>query len=471
MKKSGILLYWVFFCGIFSGMAQLSVLHNFNDTTGFSPYYCNLVFSNDVLFGMTTNGGNTGEGVVFSIHSDGSGFDTLHNFTESSGYAPFGSLTPSGSMLFGMTFQGGKDSNGCVFSIHTDGSVYQDILDFNFTNGKNPTGSLTQLNNTLYGMTANGGFHAGPEGSGYGVIFSVQTDGTHNSILLNFNDSNGAYPHGSLAIAGNLLFGMTYSGGVDSMGCVFSIFTDGSGYNKLLDFNGANGSNPSGSVIVADSLLFGMTQNGGTSGLGVVFSIHTDGSNYKDLFDFDSISGQNPSGDLLRMDSLLYGLTSQGGAVNAGVLFSIHTDGSSYKTLYDFNNTDGYNPNGSLTASGTNFYGMTQYGGNYSGGVIFDFSTITTSVKKIISPAEEAITIYPNPAFGQVQFLISCNKHTVAKLNVMDMLGNTFSTETLQLSTGNTVYGKDIRGLSGGSYFIQIVPEEGNTIQKILVVR
>jgi uncharacterized repeat protein (TIGR03803 family) len=47
----------------------------------------NLVLSGSTLYGTTQNGGDRGEGVVFKVNTDGSGYTVLKNFTGSDGGA------------------------------------------------------------------------------------------------------------------------------------------------------------------------------------------------------------------------------------------------------------------------------------------------------------------------------------------------------------------------------------------------
>jgi hypothetical protein len=72
-------------------------------------------------------------------------YSVLHNFNDTNGANPFGSLIISGKMLYGMTDSGGANKMGCIFHIDTSGNEYKDILDFNGLNGQNPYGSLTLL--------------------------------------------------------------------------------------------------------------------------------------------------------------------------------------------------------------------------------------------------------------------------------------------------------------------------------------
>lgn len=266
-------------------------------------------------------------------------------------------LTLSGKVLYGMTNRGGYYNNeqGCIFSVDTDGNNYKIILNFNDTNGAFPNGSLILSGKRLYGMTIGGG--------PYGNIFSIDTDGSSFKNLLYFNDTNGATPYGSLIIAGNRLYGMA-GGGAHNGGCIFAIDTNGNNYKKLFDFTEPNGIGPQGSLILNGKVLYGVTGLGGTYNDGVIFSIDTDGTHYKKLLDFDSANGKYPLGSLTLSLSgkVLYGMTEVGGAHNLGCIFSIDTDGSSYKDIYDFINILNAiigKPRGSLTLVGKALYGAT----------------------------------------------------------------------------------------------------------------
>ena len=74
----------------------------------------------------------------------------------------------NGTTLYGTTRLGGNMGNGTVFQINTDGSGYDRIYDFQ--GGKdaaNPIDNVLLLDNTLYGMTEAGGQ------CGNGAIFSL----------------------------------------------------------------------------------------------------------------------------------------------------------------------------------------------------------------------------------------------------------------------------------------------------------
>jgi len=89
-----------------------------DDNDGANPYGdVTLVGSN--LFGMTSDGGINSEGTIFGMNIDGSGYTNLYTFgtVNNDGAYPNGDVTLAGSTLFGMTSEGGTSNNGVIFSL------------------------------------------------------------------------------------------------------------------------------------------------------------------------------------------------------------------------------------------------------------------------------------------------------------------------------------------------------------------
>ena len=148
--------------------AQFVDLYTFSNTVASNPLPT-LTLNKGVLYGFS----QLSDGTIYSIHTDGTGLTNIFGFNGTDGYYPAGGLTPSitGDTLFGMTADGGPsyayhvNGYGVIFSIRTDGSNYHKLHDFSDTDGENPPGSLTLLGHNLYGMTALGGKY------GKGVLF------------------------------------------------------------------------------------------------------------------------------------------------------------------------------------------------------------------------------------------------------------------------------------------------------------
>ena len=287
-------------------------LFSFSGANGSDPI-ASLTLSGSTLYGMTYEGGSHGDGTIFSINTNGTSFQNLYSFSETGSLASgnLGDLTVSGSMLYGLTRFGGTFSDGSVFSINTNGSGYQDLYSFSTLAG--PRGSLALSGSTLYGMTLD-----------QDNIFCVNTNGSGFRNLHVFNGTDGDNPRqvGPLTLSGSTLFGMTNLGGTYDDGTIFRINTDGSGFQSLFSFNGTNGNFIHGELTLVGNTLYGMTGEGGEYGDGNIFSINTDGTGFQDLLDFNGTNGADPYDGLTLSGSTLYGMTELGGASNDGTIFA-----------------------------------------------------------------------------------------------------------------------------------------------------
>ncbi|MFV5703336.1 choice-of-anchor tandem repeat GloVer-containing protein [Flavobacterium sp. XS2P12] len=357
-------------------------LKDFNYTDGGSPSG-NLVQSNDGnLYGMTSAGGSGRYGVIFSYTPSTNIYTKLKDFINSDGAITYGGLVQSSNgQLYGMTTHGGTIGQGVIFSYNPATDIYTKLKDFDNSNGASPYGSLVQAGNgRLYGMTFLGG------SNGVGVIFSYDPSTGIFLKLKDLNYSDGAYPYGSLVQASDgQLYGMTAQGGSGGTGVIFSYELSTGIYTKLKDFNGSDGAYPHGSLVQAgDGKLYGTTLQGGSSNYGVVFSYDPSTGIYAKLNDFDSSNGAYPHGSLVQASNhKLYGMTTGGGSV-AGVLFSYDITTGIFAKLMDFNSSEGYAPQGSLLqASDGKLYGMTQYGGSSQYGVVFSYDPTTNTYNKL----------------------------------------------------------------------------------------
>jgi uncharacterized repeat protein (TIGR03803 family) len=203
---------------------------------------CDLILSGDTLYGMAYNGGANAYGSIFSIKTNGTGYKQLLDFDgTATGRYPKGSLTLSGSTLYGMTSFGGTNDKGCIFSIGTDGIGYDRLYDFDGTaHGECPFGSLTISGSTLYGMTFQGGT------SNLGCIFSYDPGHDRYFKLLDFDGTDkGSLPLGSLCTSNEALYGITDGGGTADAGVIFKYYLQPSDQTSHLEtsFIGINMAN------------------------------------------------------------------------------------------------------------------------------------------------------------------------------------------------------------------------------------
>ena len=211
------------------------------NSDGASPW-AGLILSGNTLYGTASNGGTNGYGTVFAINIDETGFTTLHSFsagqynsfdimTNSDGANPYAGLILSDNNLYGTTRYGGIAGNGAIFVLNTNGTGFTTLHSFSATNasginsdGAYPEAGLILSGNTLYGTTTAGGTN------GDGVVFSINTNGTCFTNLYSFaGGGDGANPYAGLTLSGNTLYGTALYRGTNGtqyfsgLGTVFSI--------------------------------------------------------------------------------------------------------------------------------------------------------------------------------------------------------------------------------------------------------
>jgi uncharacterized repeat protein (TIGR03803 family) len=458
MKKYYLLLIVLLLTGMETLKAQFTDLHDFNPA---ASGYCTPTPAGNLLYGTSTWGGaSSNYGFIFSMKTDGTGFthiyDSLQIFTSSSSY---GSLTLSNGVLYGVS---GYD----IYSINVNGTAYKKLATLNDKYGRSPNGSLVLSGNVLYGMTVQGGT-VDTISSGYGTVFSMQTDGTGLKVLYNFPQLT-SYPYGSLTLSGNVLFGMTSGLGGGGNGNIFSINTNGSGYTDLHDFNGTDGQNPGGSLTISGNVLYGMTSFGGTNADGNIFSINADGTGFKNLFSLP-VGSASPSansfGTLAIVGGILYGMSST-------VVYSINTDGTGFNwynwSLFGYNQRfDSGDPqNSSLVLDNGMLYGMTDKGGTGNLGVIFSFTPLGMSIHES-SLSKIEIVVAPNPATDFILIQSTSNEDQALIAELFNLAGQIIKSQRMPTPASTIEMKMDVSDIHAGFYFLRV----GNATQKVQILR
>ena len=311
--------------------------------------------------------------------------------------------------------------------------------------------------------------------------------------LMNFENSSGSNPEGSLTLSGNSFYGITQYGGLYNDGVIFKINKDGSGYDTLMNFNGINGANPQGYLVLSGDSFYGITENGGTYNDGVIFKINTNGTGYKILMNFTVTIGTNLYfGPLTLSKNTLYGTTQKGGEYGKGVIFKVNTDGTGFATLMSFNSNIGCTPKGvSLIVSGNTIFGTTNYGGDNSNnyGVIFKINTdgtnysVLQSFNKLNGYEPCAITLLGKTLFGVcfsggVEYDNSNNGDGV--IFKIDTDGTAFDTLMsfygsngngpwgIYAVSGNTLYSMTVEGGSNNNGVIYKINTDGSGFEVLL---
>jgi uncharacterized repeat protein (TIGR03803 family) len=258
-----------------------------NGVDGASPT-AGLVLDGNTLYG--TAGGFVNYGTVFKINTDGTGFTNIYGFTNlSDGQGPLAGLALANGTLYGTTYYGGTNGDGTLFKVNTNGTGFTSLYSFqaliqgtNSPDGANPVGGLILSGNTLYGTAEYGGptilGRAGPAGTS-GTVFKVNTDGTGFVRLCAFTNSfDGAHPKATLLLSGGTLYGTTSDGGTGLAGTVYQLDTDGSGFTTLHTFPFQQGT-PVGDLVAIGNTVYGTSEYGAPvsagslPGAGSVFAV------------------------------------------------------------------------------------------------------------------------------------------------------------------------------------------------------
>jgi uncharacterized repeat protein (TIGR03803 family) len=188
------------------------------------------------LYGTTSVGGNFGRGVIFRIALDGTDFAALKHFPSTTvdtttglpenadGATPLAGLTDGNDgVLYGVTSGGGEVGQGVIFSYDIASNTYDVIHTFTGNGGQRPTGELLLgTDGKLYGTTSTGGETTGGQASTFGTFFSIDRAGTNFKRLHSFTNEVGAQPSNRpLQLGADLFVGTVQAGGKCGYGAIW----------------------------------------------------------------------------------------------------------------------------------------------------------------------------------------------------------------------------------------------------------
>lgn len=307
-------------------------LRDFAVATGSRPAAGLIEGSNGLLYGITSAGGTPANtsGVIYSVNKNGTGYTVLREFaaTGFEGADGQGALVQgSDGKLYGITSQGGPAGGGVIFRVNADGTSFVSLRVL-ANEGADGSDSISRLifgtDGRLYGTTRLGGSNSG------GTIFRITTDGNSFQVIRHMTPAS----DGGDLIAGlrrgsdGRLYGAASSGGSNGGGTIFAINPDGTGFVVLKAFSTTSpndGRNPqSGLVEGIDGRLYGACLNGGSAGAGTLFSIAKSGSDFRLLHTFDGTTSAHPFNDLLETSpGTFLGTTVGGAGIDRDVIFRL----------------------------------------------------------------------------------------------------------------------------------------------------
>lgn len=240
--------------------ANFEVLVNFNGDNGSAPIGSLIDGGSTTLYGMARGGTFLNKGTVFKFDKSTKILTTLYDFSTTDVTTPYGGIVLTNSKLVGMCL--GDIGQGIVFELNLDGTGFKKLVDKSATEAGRYPNSLTVSGSTIYGTMKQGGT------SDSGTLFRVKTDGSGFQKLIDFTfnlgeGSTGVYPTGEIIVVGDsIIYGMTELGGPNNSGTLYSISTDGSNFTIVYSFNefssssGGRIQSSASPVVISGSLAF-----------------------------------------------------------------------------------------------------------------------------------------------------------------------------------------------------------------------
>jgi uncharacterized repeat protein (TIGR03803 family) len=294
------------------------------------------------MYGTTSYGGASNDGVVFSLTPPLSFCKTIacfwtqtlpHTFT---GSPDDGAMPGYGDLIwdqlgnaYGTTIAGGSPYGGTVFQLTKAGNNWVEMPVYSFGgNGGPASGLVADSSGNLFGTTVSGGI-------GWGTVFKVTYVpgvGWQETTLYTFqgNGQPGA-PYAGLIIdsSGNL-YGATYGDAIsNSTATVFELSPSGDTYTfRLLHDFGCTWCGPRASLTMdAAGTLYGTSYAAGLYAAGNVFKLNKtqNGWVYTSVYDFTSSNDGGLPISIVSIDTdgTLYGTASAGGQHGGGTLWMI----------------------------------------------------------------------------------------------------------------------------------------------------
>ncbi len=353
---------------------KIDVLFSFDEESGMSPVFDNLLKVNDSIYIGTTNNDLNKQGTIFEYNNSNNTVKKIFNFDmKGVGGTPYSNMIKAyNGIFYGTCALGGKYNKGTLYSFNYEKNDIQKIIDFNGSyNGGVPMSRLFEHNKKLYGTTKAGGKY------GKGTLFEFDIETKKMKVLNEFFDQeSGAYPVSGVFMYKDKLYGTTSSGGDFDQGTIYEYDLEKNKLTILYSFEKDTGFMPWAGLPIQfeDGYFYGCTPQGGAQDLGVLYRFNLESNKYEVLFEFDYEKGANPYGYLVNYKNKIVGTSSEGGIHNDGTIFQFDPINNKFSIIYSFDGEkDGSNSSGSLLYMEKEqvFIGYTREGGSNNGGTLF----------------------------------------------------------------------------------------------------
>lgn len=349
----------------------------------FLPYSPNC--GSDWCYGTSWFGGSLNMGTIYRVKPDGTNFSVLGNFEGANGLQPSQApaISPDGTTLYGTTSQGGDSGSGVIYQADTATGVITALASFTGPNGSTPQAPPIIVGDSLFGVAGQGGKNS------RGVVWTMPRAGGTITVIHSFTGGTKdvATPFGALMInpSDGMLYGMAFAQAANGLGGIFRVDPVAKSYKLLASFTKETGGVPqTGALVVGpDKALYGNGWALGPDGAGSVFRFSPKTNTIKAAFSYTPTTGTQPYSGVVFSPSgtWMYSLTWKGGQYGGGTLIAIKADGSASKVLKQFSAKTGLNNTAAPTISpdGTRLL-FAQNGGKYPLGILYSM-VIPASVR------------------------------------------------------------------------------------------
>ncbi len=274
---------------------------NFNGSNGDGPKGSLIQATNGKMYGMTFYGGTNDVGVIFQYDPITNILVKKIDFSLLNGSYPAGSLIEAtDGNFYGMTSEGGVNGKGVLFQYNPTTNTYSKKIDFaGATNGSNPVGSLIQATDgKLYGMTKLGGIYT----PNSGIIFQFDPVTNVFTKKIDLSGTTGAaighMPTGSLIQAADgKMYGVT--GG-------YPVLFQYDFVNNIYTYKVNLPPTPEGSLLQASNgKLYGTSIYGGVNGKGTIYQYDYISNDLTIKTDFNTTNTSFPTISLIEISGTL----------------------------------------------------------------------------------------------------------------------------------------------------------------------
>lgn len=286
-----------------------------------------------------------------------------YTFPEADGGTSMSELVLYNGMLWGISENGGNNGNGHIYAFNPATGIMSKRYSFNYDQDLSFTGKMTLCNNMLY---AAGKF-----------MLEYNPNTNNMVKKFNFQDVFGMDGNSaSITVYNNKLYGgITEAFSFPSVGALYEYDPATNIATKKADLATAGGTGIFSPMTVYNGKIYGGS-GGGSFGGGILFEYNPATSTITRRTNFGLGLGENPEPQFTLLNGKLYGNTSDGGAYNNGTLFEFDLTTNATTKKLDYGGGS-YRPTGRVVYYLGKLYGMAMLGGNEASGVIYSFDLVT----------------------------------------------------------------------------------------------